>query len=139
MGLQSVTVHLPDVVYQFFASRSLQTNHTVAEEVATMVTATVPQQGALAAELEQELNQLDFLSDVELKNAAELVAPLDETEEMQVLVEQQQRGVLMPDEKERMAFLSAHFNRIMLIRAKAVALLTERGHDMSLQFAEPIE
>lgn len=139
MALQSITVNLPEAVYQFFASRSLQTKHSVAEELATMVTEIVPKQDALAPELERELDQLDYLSDDELNNASVLTASPDETEEMQVLVEQQQRGVLMPDAQERMSFLSTHFNRIMLIRAKAMALLTERGYDMSHRFVEPAE
>lgn len=139
MALQSVTVNLPEAVYQFFASRSLQTKHSVADEVAAMVTETVPMQNALAPELEQELNQLDYLSDDELKNAADLVASSEEEEEMQVLVEQQQRGILMPDAQARMILLSTHFNRIMLVRAKAIALLAERGHDVSSHFVETVE
>ena len=56
---------------------------------------------------------------------------------MQVLLEKQQREGLTMLERARAESLSKYFNDIMLVRAKAAALLMERGHDISFLGAVP--
>jgi hypothetical protein len=128
MSLHPVQINLPDPVFRRIKRRSEITRRSVAEEVVAVVTETfaaeVPQ------DIVQELSQLDLFSDEELWAAANIVAPEDQTERMQVLLEKQGReGLSQPDEQE-VARLSHFFNRVMLVRAKAAALLQERGHDV---------
>jgi len=77
------------------------------------------------------LNQLALLTDEELWNAATSQASEDDNNLMQELLEKQQQTGLTPEETEQVQVLSRHFNHIMMVRAKAAALLSERGHDIS--------
>ena len=95
-----------------------------------MVTAALPEQEQLPADLETELSQLEQFSDEELWRAARMTAPAEKTDRMQLLVEKQQLEGLTVGEKEEAALLSQFFNRIMLVRAKAAVLLKMRGHDV---------
>lgn len=75
------------------------------------------------------LEQLSFLTDTELIQAAQSSSTPEEEELMQFLVEKQQREGLTPTESEQAESLSQRFNQIMLVRAKSAALLVERGYD----------
>lgn len=86
----------------------------------------------LAQEIGHSLNQLRFLTDQELWQAAKSQASVEDNESMQRLLEKQQREGLTAPELEQVQTLSARFNQIMLVRAKAAVLLTERGHDISI-------
>lgn len=85
----------------------------------------------LAQEIGHRLSQLCFLTDQELWQAAKSQASVEDNESMQGLLEKQQREGLTATELEQVQALSAHFNQIMLVRAKAAVLLTERGHNIS--------
>ena len=136
MGHQQITITLPDSVYQKMEKRSQARRRSVAEEVVAVVTAALPEESSqLPADLAAELSDLEQLSDTELWRAAKMVAPVEKTDRMQLLVEKQQLEGLTAAEKEEADLLSQFFNRIMLVRAKAAVLLQARGHDIS-QLAE---
>lgn len=90
----------------------------------------------LPADLQQELSQLDLLTDDELWQAAQMTAPTEKTARMQELVEKQQLEGLTAGEQEEAALLSLYFNRVMLVRGKAAVLLKERGHNIDSLAAE---
>ena len=91
----------------------------------------------LPAALEQELNQLQFLTDEELWQAARMTAATRETDQMQFLLEKQQYAGLTKAERQEAELLSASFNRIMLIRAAAAVQLKRRGRDISSLIPTP--
>ena len=130
MNYQQVTINLPERVYRQVEKLSQARQRSVAEEVTAVVTAALPEQEQLPADLEAELNQLDQLSDEELLRAAQMTAPAEKTDRMQLLVDKQQLEGLTAVEKEETALLSHFFNRIMLMRAKTAVLLKARGHDI---------
>ncbi len=130
MNLQRVTITLPEPIYQRVKRRSQQMQRSVADELAAVVAASLPEQESLPADIEQELSELELFTDEELWRAARMTAPADKPERMQVLVEKQQWEGLTDSEKQEAALLSHFFNRVMLVRAKAAVLLQERGHDV---------
>ena len=130
MNLQQVTITLPETIYERVKKRSQQTQRSVADELAAVVTASLPDEESLPPDIEQELSELDLFTTEELWRAARMTAPQDKTERMQLLVEKQQLEGLTDSEKQEAALLSHFFNRVMLIRAKAAVLLKERGHDV---------
>ena len=130
MNSQQVTITLPETIYERVKRRSQQMQRSVADELAAVVAASLPEQESLPPDIEQELSELDLFTNEELWRAARMTAPADKSERMQVLVEKQQLEGLTDSEKQEAAVLSHFFNRVMLVRAKAAVLLKERGHDV---------
>ena len=130
MSQQQITITLPDKVFEVVEKQSRVMQRSVAEEVVAVITASLPEQEQLSAALEKELSQLDQLTGEELWRAAQLTAPTEKTNQMQLLVEKQQLEGLTQAEKEEAELLSQFFNRIMLVRAKAAVLLKDRGYDI---------
>jgi hypothetical protein len=130
MNSQQVTITLPETIYERVKRRSQQTQRSVADELAAVVAASLPEEESLPPDIEQEMSELDLFTTEELWRAARMTAPANKTERMQVLVEKQQLEGLTDSEKQEATLLSHFFNRVMLIRAKAAVLLKERGHDI---------
>ncbi|MGB0386361.1 MAG: hypothetical protein ACPGWR_16240 [Ardenticatenaceae bacterium] len=130
MSLQSLTITLPTSIYQRIKQRSQLMRRSVAEELAAIVT-DYSQKDKLANDIEQELAQLDFFTDQELKQAAQMTVSRHKTDLMQELVEKQQDEGLTAQERQQAEQLSHLFNRVMLVRAKASVLLKQRGHNIS--------
>jgi len=130
MNTQSLTITLPTPVYHHFARQAQGGPGSIAEEVVAIVTNYL-QKDRLTNTLSQELEQLNWLTDSELWQAARMTVPKEQPETMQVLVEKQQREGLTEKEEQQAQSLSRFFNRVMLIRAKAAMLLKRRGYDIS--------
>jgi hypothetical protein len=131
MALQTVTVHLPEMLYQKIAQRAQQTQRSVEDELVEVVEAGLPVVGDLPAEVADEIAQLAFLTDNELWQAAESTLPETDSEQMQALALKRQREKLTEAEQEETERLRQRHDRNMLIRARAAALLKDRGHDVS--------
>ena len=132
MEHQQITITLPESIYRQMEKLSQAKRRSVAEEVVAVVSAALPEEtGQLPADLATELNDLEQLGDADLWRAAQMTAPGEKTDRMQLLVEKQQLEGLTAAEKEEAELLSHFFNRIMLVRAKAAVLLQARGHDIS--------
>ncbi len=130
MSLQQVTISLPEKIYRQIQQNSQQMQRSVADEVTAVVTASLPEQAQLSPDLENELSQLALFTDDELWQAARITAPDEKTARMQELVDKQQLEGLTEAEKAEAELLSHFFNRVMLVRAKAAALLQERGYNV---------
>lgn len=75
MARQRITITLPEIIYQRVKKQSQLMQRSVADELVAVVTASLPEQEQLPADLEQELAQLDLFTDEELWQAARLTAP----------------------------------------------------------------
>jgi len=130
MNLQTITITLPAPIYRRVKQRSQLMQRSVAEELVAVVI-DYSQRDGLADDIEQELAQLDLLTDSELWQAAQITVSREKNESMQELVEKQQRDGLTEQENQQAQLLSHSFNRVMLVRAKSAALLKKRGFDIS--------
>jgi len=81
--------------------------------------------------LTDELEQLAFLTDDELWQAARTRLNEGDHQRMEALLRKQQATDLRPDEVTEAEMLADRFDRALLIRAKAAVLLKERGHDIA--------
>jgi len=126
--MQSVTVQLPDSLYQRMRRRARERNRSVEEEVAEVVErAFADDVSPATAEL---LAQLPHLADRDLWQAARMRVTADRAERMQQLVWKEQAEGLTAAEQDEAAQLQRYAQQIMLVRGKAAALLAERGHDV---------
>lgn len=85
----------------------------------------------LESALDTYLACLFLMTEDELCNAAVLAASEEDNEVMQTLLEKRQREGLTSNELEQLQCLSERFNQIMMTRARAAAILHERGYDIS--------
>ncbi len=131
MAQEALWVHLPATTLQRLRERAAQSHRTVEDEVREIVTAAVDDD-ALPADLETELEALQAADDAALWQVAQTSRLSRETsDEIEQLHFKQQREGLTPEEKTHLAALMRQYERAMLLRAQAMALLKGRGHDIA--------
>jgi hypothetical protein len=74
-----------------------------------------------------ELDRLDHLSIDALKAILLEAMPQAQQQRMQVLMEQNNFGTISPEDREELVNMVDQSERLMLRRAKAMALLAQRG------------
>jgi RNA processing factor Prp31 len=136
-ALQTLTVRLPDSIYQRLVDLAHKSDRPLEEETVNLINAALMTDVEIVADISDRLNQLALLTDEELWSAATSEVSEDDNDLMQILLEKRQRQGLTPEEFEQVKMLSRHFNHIMMVRAKSVVLLVERGHDISVLAVAP--
>lgn len=131
MTVQNVTIGLSDTLYQQVKQRARRMQRSIEEEVVAVVEDALPFLDTLPVEISGELDQMAFLTDDELWNAARSSTTVTENQRMQALLLKQQDVGLSPDESAEAENLAQHQERVMLLHARAVALLKDRGQDVS--------
>jgi len=133
----SYSIELSPEIYKFLQQRATMLNASLASVVESAVRLqqrsidTVRTDERLPAGLSDELDQLAFLTDAELWNAARTRLHEDEQTRMEFLLDRQQASGLSTAEAVEAEMLAEQYDRTMLVRAKAAVLLKERGHDIS--------
>lgn len=128
---QTITLRLPDTLYQQVQNRAQRLHRSIEGEVVALLSATLPTLDDLPAPIADEMAQLHFLPTPELwRVARNKLSPAD-NERMQELAFKRQRMGLSRSEEDEVEALHARYERTLLLRAQAMALLKERGHDVS--------
>jgi plasmid stability protein len=132
MSTQQVSLNLPDTLYQHLKRQAEQARRSVEEEtLEVLLTAVVPAGAALAGDLAEVLQSLQTLDDPALWNAARGRLAADVSAELEDLHHKRQREGLAEAEAQRLADLVRQYERHLLVRAQAAALLRQHGHDVS--------
>ncbi|HRX05283.1 MAG TPA: hypothetical protein P5148_19190 [Anaerolineae bacterium] len=122
---------MSDQLYHQVEQRAGRMQRSVEEEVVAVVEDALPVLDFLLADIADELGQMVFLTDSELWHAAQTVITAGENRRMQALVLKRQREGLSPEEELEAERLTMRQERVMLLRARAAALLRERGQNVS--------
>lgn len=139
MTLQTVTVHLPEMLYRQVARRARRMRRSVEDELVEVVSTAMPTMEALPSDIVDDLEQLTYLTDAEMWEAACTTLPRQNSERMQALVLKRQGVRLTAVEERELKRLTHLADRAMLVRAQAAVLLKERGHNIeSLGPAESV-
>jgi uncharacterized protein YmfQ (DUF2313 family) len=85
----------------------------------------------LSFDLEDSLAQLSLLDDQALWRAARTSFAADAAHQLEELHLKRQREGLTESEAQSATTLLQQYERVMLVRAQAAALLKQRGHDVS--------
>ena len=131
MTAQDVLIRLPQALFEQLQTRAARRQRTVADEVLDVLTGATPATEALPDELEHVLAQLAHFDDAALWQTARSRIPSEASERLEALNLKRQRAGLTPSEHEESNELLQLYERSMLVRAQAVALLKARGHDVS--------
>ena len=128
---QDITISVPDVLYQKLKARAEQTQRSVEAEALDALVASVPIVDELPTEFKDSLAQLSLLDDEALWRASRTTFPTDAAHQLEDLHLKRQREGLTESEAQSAATLLQQYERAMLVRTQAVALLKQRGHDVS--------
>jgi plasmid stability protein len=135
MTNQTLTLQVPAVLYSQLKQRADQAQRSVEAETLELLAATVPATEALPANLQEALTSLALLDDEALRRAACSRLGNEAAAELEALHFKQQREGLTDAETQRRGELIQQYERAMLVRAQATALLRQRGHDVSTLLA----
>jgi len=135
MTNQTLTLQVPAVLYSRLKQRADQAQRSVEAETLELLAATVPATEALPADLQEALTSLALLDDEALRRAARSRLGNEAAAELEALHFKQQREGLTDAEAQRRGELIQQYERAMLVRAQAAALLRQRGHDVSTLLA----
>ena len=130
MSAETLTVQVPSDLYDQLRRSARESQRSVEEELLHLVTTAVTRE-RLPANLEEIVASLSALDDAQLWQAARSRLPADAAEELEALNHRRQRDSLSNRETRRAEELLRLYERFMLVRAQAAALLKERGFDVS--------
>lgn len=134
MTLKTVTVSLPKRLYRQVRQRAQSMNHSVEDELATVVKDALREDTSwvgISTDISSEVQHLQFLDDDHLWRVAKTIVPTEKSERMQVLSQKQRAEGLTQTELEETEQLQHYAHRVMLLRAEAAVLLKKRGFDIS--------
>ena len=131
MGVQAVTVSLPEPLYERLARRAQRTHRTVEAELADAVATLPDEPDELPADMAEAIASLHLLGDEDLWRAARQCLAQKKADDIEELHLKRQREGLSASENEALAMLMKEYTRIMLVRSRSAALLTQRGQNVS--------
>jgi plasmid stability protein len=137
MTSRAVTVHLPEPLYHKLSQRAARSSRTVEDETLEVLAAAVPVTEELSPDLVEAVAPLALLDDAALWRAARSHLAAEAAAELEELHGKRQREVLTDAETQTAAALVRQYERAMLIRAQAAALLKQRGHDVTQLLSSP--
>lgn len=132
MSVQTVTLQLPETLYRHLKARADRTRRTVEDELLDVLVTAVPASDELPADLAEAIAPLAALDDAALWRAARSRFPTGAAARLEQLHLKRQREGLTEGEEQAAAALVREYERAMLVRAQATALLKQRGHDISV-------
>ena len=111
--------------------RASRNRRRVEDEAARAPAATVGDEDARRSDLEAAVAALAALDDEALRRVSRSQPTVEDGVLLGALVDQRRRGGLTEAEERLLAELVDRHDRVMALRAEAVALLRERGRDVN--------
>jgi hypothetical protein len=139
MTMGAVNIQLPEPVFRKLQKAADLTHRSVEELLAATVNATLPESPDLPDDLADELAAMHLLSDEALWAATEpSMSPAEQRRLNQLNHTAGERPLTRAEEAEHTQLLAA-YHRSILRRAKAFAILAQRGHPIPTDTTSPAE
>lgn len=133
MAVQTVTLELPEDIYQRLQRVAEATHQPVEEVMVQTIRGNLPPSvDDLPPELRDELAALQDLDDKALWAIAKESLPQDQWRRHERLLHKNQAGTLTAAEREELARLRAATDRFVFRRSYALALLKWRGYTLPI-------
>ncbi len=136
MPRATVTLDLSPEVYNQLQQRAHHHQRRLEEEASLALAAAVSTPPVLQDDLETVLDALNTLDDDTLWQVSHSQPTVEDGVLLNALVDKRRRLGLTPAEEQWLAELGERHDRVMVLRAKAVALLHQRGVDVSERLAD---
>jgi hypothetical protein len=129
MVLKSLTVHLPEPLYERVKETAAATDRSLEEVAEQLIALSVPPlEDDLSPQLRNALAALNLMSDDQLWRIARSQLAEGKHERFEVLIDARKERDLTIDEEKELEALSYEANLIMLQKAESYRLLTRRGY-----------
>jgi len=128
----SVTITIPQYLYDRARLLAEQQALPVEQILVHQLETTLVELPALSADEQAELEALTHLSDEALWTIAREQMQSETQQQMQLLMERNNLGIISTHERDELNRLVDLGQRLILRKAKAVVLLTKRGHSIDL-------
>lgn len=129
---QTLTITLPDGVYELLHKRALADNKSVVEVACEALRKATSEQEA-SPTLEAELCALSQKSDSDLWEIAHRQLPPPKLRRFSTLINKHEAGEqLMPDDLQEMEQLIEEGEQLTTIKSEAYVLLKQRGHQLPI-------
>lgn len=126
-------INIPDDLYQRLKQRAEENRRSLeAQLLKTLSAGLVVEEQELPADLAAALTALETADDEVLWQTARSRVPLEMAEAVQKLRARQKRTGLTSTEQGKLNDLLHQYDLIMLLRAKAAALLKQHGYDVDV-------
>ena len=131
MTAHAVTLRLSAPLYDHFESRARQTHRSLEAELLEVVASVAANEKRTSPNLAKAVADLALLDDSELIYAAQNRLSKSDKAELEALNAKQQSEGLTPTEKQTLERLVQRYDQAVLLRAEALRILKERGHEIS--------
>ncbi len=132
MSTATIPVQLPVSLVQRLQRAAEMTRRSIEDIAATTLEAALPPSPTLPAEIADELAAMRLFSDDALRAAAEpSLSPTEERRLEQLNSSAGERGLTLAEESEQEKLIVA-YRRSVLRRAQALAILAQRGYNVSI-------
>ncbi len=131
MADHSLTLVLPDILYSQLEQRAAETQRSVTEAVIETMALAFPTSADLDSSIAHRVAGLALLNDEQLWQSAQYSLSYRKAQRLHILSQRNGRGELTTEEAAELALLLDQLEDVGLIRAKAAALLKERGRDVT--------
>lgn len=137
MAEQTLTLRIPEHLYQRLKQRAEGTHRPIELAALDLLAANASEEESVAGDLQDLHATMDQLPDEELWAAARNTLAREAGEKLRRLRVKQRRTGLTLAEWHRRDELLRQYDRGILIRAHAAALLKARGHDVDVLLEQP--
>ncbi len=134
---QTVSVELPEPIFRRLRHIAEVTHRSVEDVLATTVDAALPQTPGVPPEVADDLAAMAVFSDTALWTAAETTLSPEQQRRLNQLTQAGEAHLLTDAEAAELTQLIDAYDRAVLRRAKALALLAQRGFDISPRVDRP--
>jgi plasmid stability protein len=132
MSEHTVTVTVPPALYDRLKQRAAQRQRSLEDEMVLALAATMPAEAKLPANLTDVLVSMGALDDVTLWQMARSRVADEDVARLTELGDKRQRAGLSDEELREAEALVHRHDRVLVVRAEAMALLKQRGYDVSV-------
>jgi hypothetical protein len=130
---QTITLELPEELYQSADQLARVTKRPLAELVANSLAHTLPPLDDVPAEEAESLASLSLLDDVGLWEVAAVVMSAEQQVEMHRLLDEQSNGELNEEEGAQLKKLMDEYGCLLVRKSHAWLLLARRGYNVPPQ------
>ncbi len=131
MAETTVTLSLPEAVYDELQQRAYRHQRRIEDEVTVTLVAAVGADDGLPADLAAAVDALATLDVDSLWRVSQCQPTVEDRILLDAFVDKRRRQGTTPDEDRLLAELIDRHDRVMVLRAEAIALLHQRGTDVT--------
>ena len=131
MTVYPITINLTEQVYRQIKRAADSAKRPMSEMVSEAVTAVAPVIDSSSGDLRAAMMHMAYLNDAALWTAARTTLTPEQRVRLEMLHDKQQREGLTSEGRTEEQALIKLYRETQLVRAQAVALLKQRGYDVS--------